>query len=113
MLDLSPPDALPRREPGRTLTENDAIDIWIARWLHVRRKDILARYGCDPRRLYDIWEGVRFPASRKKALDAFETRFPDQLRFTDTSPHRRIPRPGPVEGQPMLFDHLPERGRRK
>jgi hypothetical protein len=38
--------AVPRR-----LSEADAIDIWIARWLRIRRKDLIARYGCDPRRL--------------------------------------------------------------
>src|SRR5262245_39563563 len=42
----------PAAATGRPLTEQDAIDIWIARWLRIRRKDILLRYGCDPRRLY-------------------------------------------------------------
>jgi len=105
MLTLSPPEAHP--VPDRPLTEADAVDIWIARWLHARRKDILARYGCDPRRLYDIWEGKRFPSSRSKALDKFARLYPDLDGHVDTSHHRRIPRPGPVEGQPMLFERLP------
>ena len=29
---------------------------------------LLARYGCDPRRLYEIWEEKRFAGSRDKAL---------------------------------------------
>ncbi len=107
MLDLTAPVVLtPIGVNG--LTEANAIDIWIARWLHVRRKDILARYGCDPRRLYDIWEGRTFPRSRDKALVEFSERFPMLSGSVDTSLHRRIPRPGPLPGQPMLFDELPE-----
>lgn len=112
MLTLLPPE---ERWPRATcaLTEADAIDIWIARWLQVRRKDILARYRCDPRRLYDIWEGTRFPDSRRKALKIFGERYPGIEGHVDTSRHRRLPRPGPVEGQAMLFDQLPEGRRRK
>ena len=51
----------------RPLTETDAVDIWIARWLRIRRKDLLIRYGCDPRRLYEIWEEARFPGARAQA----------------------------------------------
>ena len=36
----------------------------------------MRRYGCDPRRLYEIWEGKRFPATRAKALELFEARYP-------------------------------------
>ena len=56
----------------RPLTEADAVAIWIARWLRIRRKDLVRRYGCDPRRLYEIWEGERFPDARAKALELFE-----------------------------------------
>jgi hypothetical protein len=106
MLTLSSPEPHPV-VADRPLAEADAVDIWIARWLHVRRKDILARYGCDPRRLYDIWEGKRFPSSRAKALDKFAKLYPDLDGRVDTSHHRRIPRPGPAEGQAMLFERLP------
>jgi hypothetical protein len=73
------------------LTEADAIDIWIARWLRIRRKDLVARYGCDSRRLYEIWWGDRFPASREKAMQLFGERYPglrDRVHFG----YRRIPR---------------------
>ena len=75
----------------RALTEKDAIDIWIARWLRVRRKDLLDRYRCDPRRLYEIWEGARFPASREKALTKFSTCYPQLVSQVDPSHHRRLP----------------------
>jgi hypothetical protein len=88
----------------RRLTEADAVDIWIARWLRIRRKDLIERYGCDPRRLYEIWEGSRFPGSREKALALFGERYPSLAGRVDLGPHRRIPRSPPLEGQLELFD---------
>jgi hypothetical protein len=93
-----------RRSAPRTLTEADAIDIWIARWLRARRKDLIARYGCDPRRLYEIWEGIRYPGSRKKARARFADAYPGLVDRVDFSLHRRIPRAIPPELQPQLFD---------
>lgn len=72
------------------LTEADAVEIWIARWLRVRRKELVARYRCDPRQLYAIWWGERFPASRAKAEAQFRARHPglvDRVSFG----YRRIP----------------------
>jgi hypothetical protein len=103
---ISPVDG-PDARFGQQIREDEAVEIWIARWLRMRRKDILARYGCDPRRLYDIWEGKRFPASRDKALALFTEKWPELLDRVDTSPHRRMPRPGPDESQMGLFPSLP------
>jgi hypothetical protein len=94
------------RQTGRALTEADAIDIWIARWLRIRRKDLIARYGCDPRRLYEIWGEERFPASRAKAVELFAARHPSLVDRIDFGPHRRIPRRPPPELQPGLFDAM-------
>ena len=98
---LASTSAAPRR-----LSEADAIDIWIARWLRIRRKDLIARYGCDPRRLYEIWEEKCFPGSRGKALERFRERHPTLLERIDCGLHRRIPRRVPAELQPGLFDHI-------
>lgn len=84
----SPPPAVARRP----LTEADAIDIWIARWLRIRRNDLVRRYACDPRRLYEIWEGTRFPAARDKALALFQQRYGTLIDRVDFGPHRRITR---------------------
>lgn len=86
----------------RVLTEADAIDIWIARWLRVRRKDLIARYGCDSRRLYEIWWGDRFPTSREKAMHLFEARYPALLDRTQFG-YRRIPRKVEADGQMSLL----------
>ena len=76
----------------RHLTEADAIDIWIARWLRVRRSDLLARYGCDPRRLYEVWQEERFVGSRKKAIEIFQVRHPGLVDRIDYGRHQRISR---------------------
>jgi hypothetical protein len=80
------------------------VDIWIARWLRIRRKNLIDRYGCDPRRLYEIWEGTRFPGSREKALALFAEQYPGLSGRIDFGLHRRIPRSAPLEGQLELFD---------
>jgi len=90
----------------KRLTEADAVDIWIARWLRIRRKDLLARYGCDPRRLYEIWEEKRFAGSRATALELFGERFPGLTDRVDYGPHRRVSRAIPPELQPGLFDGI-------
>jgi len=93
---------VPAASARRPLTEADAIDIWIARWLRVRRKDLLARYGCDPRRLYEIWQEDRFAGARAKALEIFEARYPGLIDRVDFGPHRRLPR-APHPDQLSLF----------
>jgi len=86
-----PADRPPVSSP-RALTEADAIDIWIARWLRARRVDLCRRYQCDPRRLYEIWEGQRFPAAREKAWALFQEQYPALLDRVDPGLHRRVPR---------------------
>jgi hypothetical protein len=100
MRSLLPPQPRPAQ---RRLTEADAIDIWIARWLRIRRKDLIHRYGCDPRRIYEVWEGSRFPGSREKALTRFAEQYPGLAGRIDFGLHRRIPRAVATDDQGDLF----------
>ncbi|HRN85080.1 MAG TPA: hypothetical protein PK857_09690 [Hyphomicrobium sp.] len=93
----------PQAEARSPLTEDHAIEIWIARWLRVRRVDLVRRYGCDARRLYEIWQEERFAGSRDKALEAFAARFPSLVDRIDPGPHVRISRT-PHPDQLPLFD---------
>jgi hypothetical protein len=95
-----PASAAPIRAP---LTEADAVEIWIARWLRIRRRDLVQRYACDPRRLYEIWQEERFAGSRTKALDTFAARFPALADRIDPGPHVRITRAHHPD-QLRLFD---------
>ena len=94
----APPPALPRRP----LTEDDAVAIWLARWLKIRPKDLVRRYGCDPRRLYEIWEETRFPGSRAKALALLQERYPSLTGRIDPGLHQRISK-APHPRQLTLF----------
>jgi hypothetical protein len=87
----------------RALTEADAVEIWISRWLRSRPIDIMQRYGCDGRRLYDIWWGKAFPGSRSRAKQAFIERYPGAAETTVFG-YRRIPRGGIDPRQTTLFD---------
>lgn len=93
--------AAPR--PPAPLTEKDAIDIWIARWLRVRPSELVRRYSCDPRRLYDIWEEQRFAGSRSKAAAVFAARYPTLGVRRDPGPHQRQPLRGQNRDQLNLF----------
>ena len=92
------------RPPVRALSEADAVEIWIARWLRIRRKDLVAKYGCDPRRIYEVWEGRKHPASRGKALEAFKSQYPSLMDRVDFGQHRRVPRAIENPAQLALFD---------
>ena len=83
-------DAPPPIIVRRPLTEDDAVQIWIARWLKIRPKELVRRYACDPRRLYEIWEEARFPGSRAKALEHLRARYPGVGERIDAGPHRRV-----------------------
>lgn len=82
------------------------MEIWIARWLRMRPKHLVARFGCDPRRLYEIWWGQRFPGSRARAERAFRERHPELVERTSGFGYRRIPRVVASEDarQLTLFD---------
>ena len=56
----------------------------------------------DPRRLYEVWEGTRFPSSREKAHRAFMERFPSLIDRVDFSPHRRISRASHPDQLPLF-----------
>ncbi|MGE0700742.1 MAG: hypothetical protein AB7O57_16705, partial [Hyphomicrobiaceae bacterium] len=53
-------------------------------------KSLVARYGCEPRRLYEIWWGDRFPNARTKAEMVFKQRYPGFVERTSFG-YRRIP----------------------
>lgn len=88
----TPAAATPANSLPRLLNESDAIDIWIARWLRIRQRDLCVRYGCDPRRLYEIWEGRRFPAAQAKARALFAERYPSIVDRIDFGRHQRLTR---------------------
>jgi hypothetical protein len=80
----------PPRPAVKALSEADAIDIWIKRWLRIRVTDIRKHYGCDSRRLYEVWEGTKHPAARAKAEARFRQDHPGIVDRIDYGAHIRI-----------------------
>jgi hypothetical protein len=88
--DFSTVMPLAERPPVKALTEADAVDIWIKRWLRIRVTDIRKHYGCDSRRLYEVWEEKKFPRARVKAEVLFRERHPGIVDRIDYGAHVRI-----------------------
>ncbi|MEL6374745.1 MAG: hypothetical protein AAFR04_12345 [Pseudomonadota bacterium] len=86
------PGGVPGRPPGARLTFEDAVAIWTARWMRVRPVDLCRRYGCDPRRLYEVWGEDTFIGSRAEALARLQADHPGLVDRVDLGTHRRIPR---------------------
>ncbi len=95
MLDIIDQPSSEAQAP-RNLTEADAVEIWIARWMRIRPKHLVARYGCDSRRLYEIWWGEKFAGSRAKAEKLFRERHPGLCERTAFG-YRRIPAVAEIE----------------
>jgi hypothetical protein len=89
--------------PRRALSEADAIEIWHARWLRIRPADLIRKYGCDPRRLYEIWEETTFKGSRAKALARFVDKHPGLLDRVNPGAHLRRPLRAASPDQLSLF----------
>lgn len=98
----APSGAARTRAGQRRLTEADAVDIWIARWLRLPRKEIRRRYDCDARRIYEVWSGERFPAAKARAWALFAERYPQLVDRVDTGHHRTL-HPNACDGQLTLF----------
>ncbi|MFZ4807417.1 MAG: hypothetical protein ACOYLQ_09190 [Hyphomicrobiaceae bacterium] len=95
--------------PPKPLSMEDAVDIWIARWLRVPRRVLCQRYDCDPRRLYEIWEQTKFAGSHPMAVEAFRQRYPTLVDRIDYGPHRRVPKAPPADQLPLFEEPPPRR----
>ena len=66
------------------------MQIWIARWLRVRPSDLVNRYACDPRRLYEIWEETHFRAAGQSAGRCSATAIRGSKTASIPGAHRRV-----------------------
>jgi hypothetical protein len=102
LVPMAPDKTTAARSDSAKLKEVDAVEIWIARWLRVPPRTLVARYGCDSRRLYEVWWGERFPSSRAKAEAEFRARYPGLADRTSYG-YRRIPRARASDDQLGFF----------
>lgn len=53
------------------LSSSDAAKSWVLRECGWKVRDIGARFGVDPRRLYEVWEEVEHKGSRFRSMRLF------------------------------------------
>ncbi|MEL6748168.1 MAG: hypothetical protein AAGF32_00085 [Pseudomonadota bacterium] len=74
---------------SRRLTFNDAVVIWIGRWLGVSTQRLARRYDVDRRRLYEVWTFARHPRAWDEARRLYGRLYPERVGRTDFGEHRR------------------------
>lgn len=70
-----------------SLSFEDAVYAWIAKWKGEKVRVIGAKFDVDPRRLYEVWEEITHIGSRKVAWERFQRDYPVLARQVDPSPH--------------------------
>ena len=87
--------------------DEQAIEVWIAKWLGTGVQALVERYKRSPFRFYEVWTEEKNIGSRLAALRQFAREHPELLEITDTSPHvqkrKVIPRQIDNSGQMSLF----------
>ncbi len=76
----------------RKLTYEDAIEIWIRRWLGEERVAIVLEFEQNSYRVYEVWEEEAFVGSREDAEITFRTRYPALAKNVDFAPHKKTRR---------------------
>jgi len=76
----------------RKLNYEDAVEIWIRRWLGEERHAIIRAFDQNPMRVYEIWQEETFIGSREDAEVTFRTRYSQLAGTTDFSPHKKARR---------------------
>lgn len=87
---------------SRRIGYRQAVVIWIAHWLGLPKQRLAERYDVDRRRIYEIIEFRRHPASYEHARRIFAALYPQRVATTRFESHRRTGR-WVIPGQLDLF----------
>ncbi len=71
--------------PAKTLNEEQAVSIWLAKWRGESVDYLLARFGISEATIHKIWNNELFPDARQQALRAVWESDPDlaqQMRLS-------------------------------
>ena len=84
-------------------TDEQAIEIWKAKWRNEGVQSLVLRYKQSPFRFYEVWTEQKNYGMRLVAFAQFMEEDPELARQTDPSPHmpkRKViftPPPGPEQ----------------
>lgn len=88
-------------------TDEQAVEIWMAKWLGVGVQALVERYKRSPFRFYEVWKEEKNVGSRLVALERFAREFPERADAVDTSSHvpkrKVVPLQVDSYGQMSLF----------
>lgn len=85
------------------VTRDVAKNIWKARWLKRKQRELCAEYDVDPRRLFEVWEEQIHRGSRLEAWAEFVEEYPQLALRVDNSPHRKRLKVVEKPDEPDLF----------
>ena len=92
----------------RRLTFDDAIQIWIRRWLGDESQAIILHYKQNPLRVYEVWWEEKFIGSRITAMNLFKEKYPKLAKTADFSrlikQRTVVSRKSVDPNQPSFFD---------
>ena len=71
-------------------TDEEAVEIWKAKWRKEGVQSLVVRYKKSPFRFYEIWTEQKNAGTRLVAFEQFKREEPALALHTDPSPH--IPR---------------------
>lgn len=70
-------------------TNEQAKEIWKAKWLGVGPQKLVEKYKKSPFRFYEVWGEEKNVGTREEALSEFTHEHPELVATTDFSPHQR------------------------
>lgn len=68
-------------------SDEDAIEIWKAKWRGEGVQSLVERYRRSPFRFYEIWTETKNPGTRLIAIEQLKHEAPHLASHVDTSPH--------------------------
>ncbi|MBW6424587.1 hypothetical protein KX729_24350 [Rhizobium sp. XQZ8] len=86
-------------------SDEEAIEIWKAKWRGEGVQSLVLRYKKSPFRFYEIWTEAKNPGTRLIAFEQFKHEAPHLALHVDTSPHtpkRKVIVPPPGDSSPQL-----------
>lgn len=85
-------------------SDDQAIEIWKAKWRGETIQSLIKRYGENPFRFYEIWKEDRNKGTRLIAFEQFKAEDPKLAARTKPEPHKEkrrvVPKPPNQPGLP-------------
>ena len=69
-------------------SDTQAKEIWKAKWRRETVQSLVARYGENTLRFYEVWEEKRNAGTRLEAFEEFKFESPTLAGAIDPSPHK-------------------------